>query len=143
MNLTTHCVSPEEIMAYLDGDFSASDAEALSSHIDQCEECSELAKQFRAVSQLLSHWEVPFAPAKLEEAVLDAATQSNAGQKLRRPGFFLRASLWTPKHWGVCCNVAHRRNLLAIFTSRGHNDVGENRAFQRAVRGSSEERCKF
>ena len=126
MNLTTHCVSPEEIMAYLDGDFSASDAEALSSHIDQCEECSELAKQFRAVSQLLSHWEVPFAPAKLEEAVLDAATQSNAGQKLRRPGFFLRASLWTPKQWAFRSIGAFAATLLivAIFLpfSR-HEDI--------------------
>jgi len=65
MIAATHPVAPEEVMAYLDGELSQAKAQAVSTHLDQCSECGDLAAQFRATSQALSGWTVPPVPASL------------------------------------------------------------------------------
>jgi len=96
MNTVTHPVSPEEVMALLDGELSASEARAVSAHLDDCTECSELAEQFRSTSESLSHWNVtPISPA-LEEPILElAATQASSKKSYRPPSF------WSWKQWAV------------------------------------------
>ena len=130
MNIATHCNSPEEIMALLDGELSVADAQTLSRHISECDECAKLAEQFRDLSDSLSHWEVPAASAKLDEVVLNAAAQSHPGKRLRQPGLLLRASLWTPRQWtfrGVGA-LAATLGVIAILLPLKHH--GEEQQMQ-------------
>jgi anti-sigma factor RsiW len=66
---TAHCVAPEDIMAFLDGELSASEAQTVSAHLKDCAQCAMIAEQFRATSHMLSRWEVEAAPAALEDSV--------------------------------------------------------------------------
>ena len=59
MNTTAHTVSPEDLMAFLDGELSASAAESVAAHLADCEECAGIVTQFRNISQSLSLWTVP------------------------------------------------------------------------------------
>jgi uncharacterized protein DUF4349/putative zinc finger protein len=90
MNSTAHCVAPEDIMAFLDGELPASEARAVSAHLEDCAQCAMVGEQFRATSQMLSRWDVPEVSAKLEDSVrklsAKAATQ-RAVIKSRRTGF--------------------------------------------------------
>jgi anti-sigma factor RsiW len=51
---TAHPVAPEEVMAFLDGELSGAEAQAVSAHLDHCAECTTLSQQFRGTSQALA-----------------------------------------------------------------------------------------
>jgi hypothetical protein len=116
---TTHPVAHEEVMAFLDGELSAADAQAISAHLDHCAECANLAEQFRSTSQALSRWRVPSVPAKLEQSVRDLADKTRLGLKIGKPGIFVRASFWTWKHWmlGFGSTVTATLILIANATT--------------------------
>ena len=67
-------------MAYLDGELPVERASALAAHLDECSECQALSKEFRAVSERLTAWQVDPSPARLSEKVAQA-TQEAAWQK--------------------------------------------------------------
>ena len=93
-----HSVAPEDLMALLDGELSAEEAKSVTAHLENCAECSQLADQFRSVSQSLAAWTIPAAPASLEETVLrDAAnpTPSASSHGGKRPTF------WNSNSWAV------------------------------------------
>jgi hypothetical protein len=69
MTTTGHSVAPEEIMAFLDGELSAVEAQTVSAHLKDCAQCAMVAEQFRATSEMLSRWDVESAPAALEDLV--------------------------------------------------------------------------
>jgi hypothetical protein len=98
MTTTTHCVAPEDIMAFLDGELSASEARAVSAHVKDCAQCAMVAEQFRATSQMLSRWEVPGMSAELEDSVRSSAAKAAMGHGTARPGAFFRGSArrWRP-----------------------------------------------
>jgi hypothetical protein len=75
---TTHTVAPEEIMAFLDGELSASEARTVSAHLKDCAQCATIAEQFRSTSKMLSRWEVEAAPAALEDSVKKLAAKAGA-----------------------------------------------------------------
>jgi type IV pilus assembly protein PilA len=74
MSTTTHPFTPEEIMAFVDGELSADRAQSLSVHIDQCAECSVLATELRGLSRQMTSWEVEIVPESVNGQVT-AATQ--------------------------------------------------------------------
>jgi len=47
MNIAPHTVSPEEVMAFLDGELAPVEANAVSQHLEECPECAYVAAQFR------------------------------------------------------------------------------------------------
>jgi anti-sigma factor RsiW len=94
MNTTTHPVAPEELMAWLDGELLADEAQAISTHLDYCAECAELAGQFRRTAQALAQWSVPQAPASLDTSVTDAAKKIASGSKSVAPERSIRVSFW-------------------------------------------------
>src|SRR5258708_11359942 len=98
MTTTTHCVAPEDIMAFLDGELSASEARAVSAHVKDCAQCAMVAEQCRATSQMLSRWEVPGMSAELEDSVRSSAAKAAMGHGTARPGAFFRGSArrWRP-----------------------------------------------
>jgi anti-sigma factor RsiW len=73
---TAHPVAPEEVMAFLDGELSGAEAQAVSAHLDYCAECTILSQQFRGTSQALAGWHVPAVPAKLEQTVRDLSDKT-------------------------------------------------------------------
>jgi Domain of unknown function (DUF4349)/Putative zinc-finger len=101
MNTTEHPVAPEEVMAFVDGELSAADAQAISAHLDGCAECSALARQFRSTSLLLSHWNVQAVPVKLQNSVTDLAAKTCSGLKIDNANLLIRASFWTWKQWAL------------------------------------------
>src|SRR5580658_569116 len=100
MNTTAHPVAPEEVMAFLDGELSAGDAQAVSAHLDGCAECSALAKQLRGTSLTLSNWSVPAVPAKLEDSVTEQAAKSCSGLQTGKGNLPIRAG-FTWKQWAI------------------------------------------
>jgi type IV pilus assembly protein PilA len=76
MSNTTHPFTPEEIMAFVDGEFSADHAQSLSAHLDHCPECSSLATEQRGLSHQLAGWQVESVPQRVNER-FTAATIKN------------------------------------------------------------------
>ena len=63
-----HPFSPEEIMAWLDGEFPAAEAQEMEAHLFVCEVCSGVAADMRRTSAFLAVWEVPPSPAAVPGA---------------------------------------------------------------------------
>jgi hypothetical protein len=122
MNTTAHPVAPEEVMALLDGELSAAEAQAVSAHLDRCAECSALAEQFRSTSRSVSRWNVEAVPARLEHSVTSAAVKAGAGVDLGKANLFVRASFWSWKQWalGSGGTLAALLLVLAIFLPTSH-----------------------
>jgi hypothetical protein len=75
MNATTHPFTPEEIMAFVDGELSADRTQSLSAHLDQCAECSTLAIGFRGLSCQMTSWQVEIVPERLTVRVTPATPE--------------------------------------------------------------------
>jgi len=116
---TTHPFAREEVMAFLDGEVSATDAQAISAHLEHCVECTSVAEQFRNTSQSLSRWSVSAVPAMLEQAVRDLADKTRLGVKTGKPGLFGRTSFWPRKQWAFGLGSAVATILIfgAVSTS--------------------------
>jgi anti-sigma factor ChrR (cupin superfamily) len=99
MNIIAQHVSPEELMAFLDGELSAGDAKAVSTHVEECAECAKVAEQLRRTSQALSAWKVPAIPAKVEDSIAALAAKAGSGVEIRKPKFYVRPSFWGWKQW--------------------------------------------
>jgi hypothetical protein len=125
MSTTTHPIVPEEIMAFLDGELSEADAQAVSSHLQQCNQCDAIAEKIRGTCHSLTQWSVPAAPKALEESVKGFADKNFSGEKIGEADFFVRASCWTWKQWtlGLSATAALLLLLLTAVNPgwrRGH-----------------------
>ena len=116
MKISQHAVLPEEVMAFLDGELPAVDAQAVSAHIDRCGECARLARQFDRASQSLSAWNVPPVPTNVEDFVL--ASRNGSARNLGRAPLFIRLSLWNWKQWVIVSGGALAALLLAAGSLR-------------------------
>lgn len=99
MNTVTHTVEPEKIMAWVDGELSAANAQAVATHVEYCAECARVAEQLRSTSQALSAWRVPNVPSTVENFVAEFAARAASGLKIGRTSFFTRFTFWTWKQW--------------------------------------------
>ena len=98
MNTTAHPVAPEEVMAFLDGELSVAEGQAISAHLANCAECTTLTQQFRATSLTLSGWLAPAVPAKFEQSVRDLADKTRLGVKISKSRLSVTSGFWTWKH---------------------------------------------
>jgi type IV pilus assembly protein PilA len=83
MSTATHPFTPEEIMAFVDGELSADRVQSFSAHIDQCDECTVLATELRGLSRQMTSWEVEIAPESLSGQVTAATQKKGIKTKLR------------------------------------------------------------
>ena len=58
MSTNRHLIEQEELMAYLDGELPAGQANEVLSHLELCPECQTLAADFRSLSRELMAWEI-------------------------------------------------------------------------------------
>jgi hypothetical protein len=101
MITTTHPVSPENVMALLDGELSSAEAQSVSAHIEQCAECAGIAEQFRGVSLAMSGWTVPDAPVSLQETVGARAAKAASRAKDAKPVRTIHVGLWNWRLWAI------------------------------------------
>lgn len=104
MIAATHPVTPEEVMAFLDGELPTEKGPIVSDHIERCEECSAVASQLRGVSQNLSSWKV--------EAVAFELKDFRDGSKRGPSALDFLSSV--PAHWRL---LAMAGFLLLIISS--------------------------
>ena len=117
MNITAHPVAPEEVMAFLDGELSAAQAQAVSTHIEHCADCAKLTGQFRNASQSLAPWNVEAAPVKLEKTIAESIGKAGSRLDLGKPNFFIRSSFWSWNQWAVAGGGALAVLLLVVAIS--------------------------
>lgn len=69
---TTHDVSRDEVMAYVDGELSPARLVSVEAHLVGCEACRTLSEELRAVSARLQAWDVEGGPSAMPRAIRDA-----------------------------------------------------------------------
>lgn len=114
MNAATHAITPEEVMSFLDGELSAAEARSVSTHIQNCAECSTLAEKFRTVSHSLLNWHVEPVPQKLENSLKAFAANTTSIKKTAKPSIFIRASFWNWKQWTIRAAAATAALIFAL-----------------------------
>jgi hypothetical protein len=65
MKAAEHPLSPEELMAYLDGELQSEQAAVVQAHLVGCDVCQRLSGELRGVSRDIARWQVEDAPATL------------------------------------------------------------------------------
>jgi hypothetical protein len=116
MNTTAHAVTAEEIMAFLDGELSAPDAQIVAAHLDTCAECSRVAGQFRKASQELKCWTAPGPALSWDSFVLRAAGAASGGS-IHSANAQIRAKSWTWKQWALAGGGTAALLLLVLAFS--------------------------
>ena len=118
MNAAAHIATPEEIMAFLDGELSHTEAQAVSAHLDRCAECASLAEQFRTTSRSLSAWAVSSAPSSLDVSVNNFVAQLASNRKSAKPDTYTRVSFLNWRLWAIAGGGAVAMVLiLAAFVA--------------------------
>jgi len=111
MNAATHEFSPEEVMAFLDGELSDERAAAVSNHVKACADCSALAADFRGLSGQMSNWQ----PTKFPSGLGDAATPPRLKKGVRGVSRLGAVPKWRPSsplRWAVIAGSSVAALLL-------------------------------
>lgn len=117
MNITTHSVAPEEVMAFLDGELSATEAHAVSAHIEHCTDCAKIVEQLRSTSRSLTEWKVDPVPVRLGNSVGYSVAKIKSGFNIGKGSLFLRTSFWTRKQWAIASAGTLAAMVLVVFIS--------------------------
>jgi hypothetical protein len=115
-----HPVAPEEVMAWLDGELAADEAQAVAAHLEECGECAGVAAQFRGMSEQLAGWSVEEVPARVEAGVMAA----DGGRRRLSRG---QRWIW----WGVGMGGAVTAVvlLLVAVSPRSHQGVVQSQMY--------------
>jgi anti-sigma factor RsiW len=115
-------VAPDEIMAYLDGELSSTEARVMSEHVAACAECADAAEQFRSISQRLSGWQVPIAPPTFDDAVRGRAAKAVDRFRGRKRGLSPRLTSLSRGGWALAgAGIACVAILVSFFGLRAQN----------------------
>jgi anti-sigma factor RsiW len=88
-----HSPTPEEIMAYLDGETPPASRAIIETHLAGCKECEMVADSFRRVSQRAAEWTVEPSPASMRMPEGPLARPQRARVLAWRPSRFVLAGL--------------------------------------------------
>lgn len=101
MTTTTHPVAAEEIMAWLDGELPAAEAQTVVAHISVCSECATLRDEFMNTSQILAEWKIPDAPRSIENTVNEALFEREANRSSMKSFRPTQSGFWNWKLWTI------------------------------------------
>jgi hypothetical protein len=99
MSTTTHPFTPEEIMAFVDGELSADRAQALSAHIVQCADCKKVKDSLRNTSLAFTNWTVTAVPSALQDQVMATSAKIVSQLDGIASGRLPWSRHWTRKRW--------------------------------------------
>ena len=128
MIAATHPVTPEELMALLDGELPAERAQSVSAHFETCAECADIAARLREASGSLSTWTAQ-APAnpEFERLLVDEMRMLSAANDSRsRSGFHRLMSLRVPVAWGAGALVVLALVVLTVSSKRQMRPVASH-----------------
>jgi uncharacterized protein DUF4349/putative zinc finger protein len=111
----THPVTPEELMALLDGELSADRAQSVSAHTESCADCQRTFASALHTARSLTNWTVGTASARVDERVLKAA-----GGRLASPaGFEPTKAIGGAyrKRWVIAAAVGASALLFIMFAA--------------------------
>ena len=114
---TTHPVAPEELMALLDGELSASRAQSVSAHTESCPECQRAFASLLHTGHALTSWIVAPAPSEIEKEVQRSAERHGSTTRNTRSS---RSRI--PKPWTLAVAVCSAALLALVFTSEVRMD---------------------
>jgi len=127
-----HTVAPEDIMALLDGELPAAEAQVVSTHIDECTECAAIAAELRETSHSLAAWTVPAASRTLDAAIQNRVAKA-ASRRLSDAPARTRLSVLAWPLWLFGGGAAVAAILFTIVVARSIS----NNADQQIARRSS------
>jgi hypothetical protein len=78
MNTATHPVTPEQVMAFLDGELSSVQAQSVFEHVKHCADCASLAAELGDTQRQLAAWRVDALPLRVESALLEKLERQSA-----------------------------------------------------------------
>jgi hypothetical protein len=96
-----HSPTPEELMAYLDGETPADSRVVIETHIGACADCRRTIAELRGVTHAMTAWEPEAAPATLRPP---RAPRANS--------WTLRAFSWRPGYMAIAFGGAAATVLL-------------------------------
>src|SRR3974377_822537 len=99
MNHTTAPPAPEEIMALFDHELAPQHAASVSTHVDECPNCSAALANFTSTAQTLNNWRVPPMSPILSERILRNDDQIRSSARIKKANLFVRISFWSWKQW--------------------------------------------
>ena len=93
-----HVVTPEEIMAYRDGELSAERAGVVAAHVHGCSNCQDMSEVLGDASQLLASWKIALlaSDASFERRLSEMAASSPAA---KHPRIGSRLLIFGRRHW--------------------------------------------
>jgi anti-sigma factor RsiW len=116
MNTATHPVTPDEIMAHLDGEVMSAEAQRVEQHLAECAECALTRDQLRATSAAMASWRVPAAPLRLDAAIEQRVSNAAAQQMKVKPVRVGQRRPWVLAGGGAMAAVAAIVVIGAVLT---------------------------
>lgn len=117
---SAHAFDREEVMAYLDGELTASREGAVRAHLDGCAQCRALVDELRHVSTALGAWQVEAAPAGLRADLARASTIPSSASVEARSAWPVaaRRKLFGLPRWTLVAAPAGVLLLAAVLGSQ-------------------------
>lgn len=104
-----HSPTPEDIMAYLDGETPPEARAAIEAHLRACKECEMVADSFRRVTERAADWTVEPSPASMRMPEGRLATPHRARLLAWRPSRVVLAGLTAAAALLVVVSLNERR----------------------------------
>jgi hypothetical protein len=127
-----HSPTPEELMAYLDGEVAPDRAAVIHAHVSACESCQQLRDELRQTSHELLRWGVEAAPATLRARTLPDTIDAQAASPRvwwRRPALVWQfaggAALVSVVVFLAVGTGARKRPMLSAFSAEPQASVAE------------------
>jgi hypothetical protein len=117
MNAEAHFVTPDELMAYHDGELPAERAESVAAHLRSCPQCRELRAVLGDASQILANWTVAAVAANpsLERRLSELAIESAAKRRCFRAR--VAALGWRPRLFSGVAGAAAFISVAFVLAS--------------------------
>lgn len=55
----SECPDNQKLSAYLDGELDAAECDVIERHLPTCDACAQALRDYRQISRLVGHWEMP------------------------------------------------------------------------------------